>query len=132
MSVLNIAIFRNTKFHCAWQQAKREELQMININDRVHCAAALSKITTAEKAAEIIQDGMNLGMSGFTPSGYPKALPLALAERGKKEPFKVNVWTVLAGPEIDTEMVNAGIVGNRMPYQTDKTCRNAINNGQIK
>ncbi|RHK02859.1 succinate CoA transferase [Acidaminococcus sp. AM05-11] len=105
---------------------------MININDRVHCAAALSKITTAEKAAEIIQDGMNLGMSGFTPSGYPKALPLALAERGKKEPFKVNVWTVLAGPEIDTEMVNAGIVGNRMPYQTDKTCRNAINNGQIK
>ena len=36
------------------------------------------------------------------------------------------------GPEIDTAMVEAGIVGNRMPYQTDKHCRNAINNGQIR
>lgn len=105
---------------------------MIDITDRVHCAAALSKITTAEKAAEMIQDGMNLGMSGFTPSGYPKAVPLALAARGKEHPFKVNVWTVLPGPEIDTAMVEAGIVGNRMPYQTDKHCRNAINNGQIR
>ena len=35
MSVLNIEIFRNTKFHCAWQQAKREELQMININESI-------------------------------------------------------------------------------------------------
>ena len=75
---------------------------------------------------------MNLGMSGFTPSGYPKAVPLALAERGKEHPFKVNVWTVLPGPEIDTAMVKAGIVGNRMPYQTDKNCRTAINNGQIR
>ena len=91
---------------------------MIDITDRVHCAAALSKITTAEKAAEMIQDGMNLGMSGFTPSGYPKAVPLALAERGKEHPFKVNVWTVLPGPEIDTAMVKAGIVGTRMPALT--------------
>ncbi len=105
---------------------------MIDITERVHCAAALSKIMSADKAAEFIRDGMVLGMSGFTPSGYPKALPLALCEKAKQHPFKVDVWTVLAGSEIDTDMVNAGIINRRMPYQTDKNCRNAINTGKIK
>mgnify|MGYP002232484276 FL=1 len=30
------------------------------------------KIVTPEEAAALITDGMNVGVSGFTPSGYPK------------------------------------------------------------
>ena len=35
----------------------------------------------AAQAAEWIQPGMAVGMSGFTGAGYPKAVPQALAAR---------------------------------------------------
>lgn len=106
---------------------------MIDIKDRVLCEAALAKITTAEAAAEFVKDGDNLGTSGFTPSGYPKAVPLALAEKGKKAPFKINLCTgASVGPEMDGEMTKAGIIDRRMPYQTNNDTRKAINSGLIK
>ena len=48
--------------------------------DRLRNPALFDKIVTPEKAAELICDGMNVGFSGFTPSGYPKKTTLALAE----------------------------------------------------
>ena len=75
---------------------------MIDIKDRVRCAALHSKIVSAEVAAAVIKPGMNIGTSGFTPSGYPKAVPLALAERIKKEHFQINLWTgASVGKELD-------------------------------
>ena len=58
---------------------------MIDISDRVPKSLA-DKIVSAEVAAEYFKDGMTIGASGFTPSGYPKAVPLAIAERMKKSP----------------------------------------------
>lgn len=105
---------------------------MIDIKDRI-CDAVAGKVMEPAKAAEFVNDGDNVGFSGFTPSGYPKAVPLALAERGKKSPFKINVWTgASVGPEIDQAMVEAGIVDRRLPYQTNATMRKAINAGQVK
>ena len=103
---------------------------MIDIKDRI-CDVVADKVMSAEAAAEFVKDGDNLGVSGFTPSGYPKAVPLALAEKGKKTPFKVNVWTgASVGPEIDQAMVEAGIIDRRLPYQTNGTMRKAINAGK--
>ena len=105
---------------------------MIDIKDRVHCEAALAKITTAEAAADLIKDGMNVGVSGFTPSGYPKAVPLALAEKALTKPLKINLWTgASVGPEIDSALTKAGVVARRLPYQTNKDTRDAINDGKI-
>ena len=105
---------------------------MIDIQDRI-CDVVAGKVMSAEAAAEFVKDGDNVGTSGFTPSGYPKAVPLALAERGKKAPFKINVWTgASVGPEMDTAMTEAGIVDRRMPYQTNGDMRKAINNGSVK
>ena len=39
-----------------------------------------NKVMTAEQAAKLIRSGMTIGVSGFTNVGYPKAVPLALAE----------------------------------------------------
>ena len=104
---------------------------MIDIKDRI-CDVVADKVMSAEAAAEFVKDGDNLGVSGFTPSGYPKAVPLALAEKGKKTPFKVNVWTgASVGPEIDQAMVEAGIIDRRLPYQTNGTMRKAINAGKV-
>ena len=106
---------------------------MIDIKSRVHCEAAMAKVTTAEAAAALIKDGMNIGVSGFTPSGYPKAVPLALAERAKTDPLKINLWTgASVGPEIDSVLTNAGVVARRLPYQTNADLRKAINNGSVK
>ena len=107
---------------------------MIDIKDRVQSAAAAAKITTAEAAAAFIKDGMNVGVSGFTPSGYPKAVPLALAERAKAgEKIKINLWTgASVGPEIDQALTEAGVIDRRLPYQTNDTLRKAINSGVVK
>lgn len=101
------------------------------VKERLRSEKGVDLIMSAEKAAEMVKDGMVLGVSGFTASGYPKAVPHALAERGKRgEKFKVDVYSGASlGPEIDTEMTEAGIMGKRMPYMTNKSFRKAVNTG---
>ena len=59
---------------------------MIDIKDRV-CEAVAGKIMSAEAAAEFVKDGDNVGTSGFTPSGYPKAVPLCSGRKRQKNSF---------------------------------------------
>ena len=48
---------------------------------RIQNATLHAKVMTAEQAADLIPVGANVGMSGFTGAGYPKAVPQALAAR---------------------------------------------------
>lgn len=94
--------------------------------------AFLDKIVSAEEAASWIEDGMNLGMSGFTLFGEPKEFPLALSKRGETEEFKVNLYTGASlGPTADQSMAEAGIVNLRVPYQGNAVMRGKINKGEI-
>jgi len=85
----------------------------MGIESRVFNKELLSKITTAEEAAKHIKDGMIIGTSGFTPCGYPKAVPLAVAERIKKgEKMRFSLLTgASVGVELDEAWaeVNASI-----------------------
>ena len=47
--------------------------------DRIRDPRLRARVTSAEQAASLIGDGETVAMSGFTGSGYPKAVPLALA-----------------------------------------------------
>lgn len=106
---------------------------MIEIRDRIKNKALHDKIRTAEEAASMIKDDMNIGASGFTPAGYPKAVPLALAERAKTHPLKVNVWTgASVGAEFDGALAQAGVIKKRLPYQTNDILRKQINNGEVQ
>lgn len=89
---------------------------------------------TAEEAAKLVTDGMVVGVSGFTPSGYPKAVPLAMAERANNgEKFKVTLYTgASVGPEIDGAWAEAGIIKKRLPYHTNAAIRDKINVGDIE
>lgn len=63
-------------------------------SSRLRNPALFDKIVTPAKAQELIRNGMNVGFSGFTPSGYPKQTALALAEairQGKQ--CRINIWT---------------------------------------
>lgn len=106
---------------------------MIEIRDRIKNKALHEKIMTAEAAAALIKDGMNIGASGFTPAGYPKAVPLALAKLAKEKPLKVNVWTgASVGAEFDGALAEANAIQKRLPYQTNDLLRKQINSGQVQ
>ena len=87
---------------------------------RLRNERAFSLLMTADAAAQLVKDGMTIGVSGFTPSGYPKAVPLALAERAKKgDKFKVYIYTgASVCPVIHIAWTEAGIIRRRLPYQT--------------
>ena len=105
---------------------------MIDISDRVRNKDLQAKIVSAEEVAAFIEPGMSIGMSGFTASAYPKAIPLALAERMKKEPFTVDIWTgASTGPELDDTLAAVHGIKRRLPYQTDAILRGEINNGSV-
>lgn len=93
------------------------------------------KIVSADEAASIIQDGMTVGVSGFTPSGYPKMVTLALAEQvrqGRK--CRINLWSgASVGPEIEEALAAVGAVARRAPFYaaSNKSMRQGINNGSI-
>ena len=105
---------------------------MIDITDRVRNRDLQAKIVTAEEAAAFFKPDMNVACSGFTASAYPKAVPLALAERMKKEPFTVNIWTgASTGPELDDVLAQVHGIKKRLPYQTDTVLRKEINDGSV-
>ena len=106
---------------------------MIDILDRVQGAALQAKITTAEEAAKLINPGDHVGISGFTPSGYPKAVPLALAKRMESDPFQIDLWTgASVGDEADGALTRVNGIRRRFPYQTNNDTRKALNSQKIR
>jgi len=104
---------------------------------RVLNPALRSKIVGAAEAASLITPHSTVGMSGFTAAGYPKAVPLALAERieaahAAGDPFSIKVWTgASTGPELDGALAKAKGIEFRLPYNSDPTAREQINRGEM-
>ena len=103
-----------------------------SIKERVRHANLQNRVVSRQIAASWIEDGMTLGLSGFTRAGDAKAVPLALVERAKKENLKVNVYTGASlGSDVDRLMAEAGIVNKRLPFQADSVMRKKINEGDM-
>ena len=107
-------------------------------SSQVMSQALRAKIMSADDAAALVKPGSHVGMSGFTGSGYPKAVPLALARRieaahGRGEPFRIGVWTgASTAPELDGALAKANGIDLRLPYQSDPTTRQRINAGSME
>ena len=105
---------------------------------RILPPAFRAKLMSADAAAALIHDGDNVGMSGFTGAGYPKAVPQALARRMDEahaagRPFRIGMWTgASTAPELDGALARANGVDMRMPYQSDPACRERINKGEME
>ncbi|CAD5107391.1 acetyl-CoA hydrolase/transferase family protein [Zestomonas carbonaria] len=100
--------------------------------DRVRLPSLLGKLMSAAEAASLIQDGMTVGMSGFTRAGEAKAVPLALAERARGTPLRISLMTGASlGNDLDKQLTEAGVLARRMPFQVDATLRKAINAGEV-
>ena len=102
------------------------------LSERLRCRALEKKLMSADEAARLLEDGMTVAVSGFTPAGCPKAVPLALAEQVRSGERKVKL-TLLSGAstgeELDSAWAEAGIIARRAPYMTSKALRAAVNGG---
>lgn len=103
------------------------------MKDRIRKDDLKEKVMSAESAAMLIKDGMIVATSGFTPSGYPKAVPLALEKRvNEGESIGITVLCgASVGDELDGALTRCGVMKRRYPYQTNNDLRNAINESQV-
>lgn len=108
------------------------------LRDRIRDPRIASRLTSASEAATLIPPGARVGMSGFTGSGHPKAVPTALATRiaeakQRGEEFTISLWTgASTAPELDGLLAAADGIGVRMPYQSDPISRAKINSGTME
>ncbi|MGX4801525.1 acetyl-CoA hydrolase/transferase family protein [Bradyrhizobium guangdongense] len=92
---------------------------------------------SADEAAALVSHGANVGMSGFTGSGYPKAVPMALARRieqahARGDQLRIGVWTgASTAPELDGALAKVNGIELRLPYQSDPVTRERINSGAM-
>jgi succinate CoA transferase len=90
---------------------------------------------SAEEAASFIKHGDNVGFSGFTPAGSPKAVPTAIGERAKAEhekgnPFKIGMFTgASTGDSLDGALARANAISFRTPYQSNSDLKALLNAG---
>lgn len=100
--------------------------------ERIRYLPLREKITDAVSAAQCIQDGTNLFISGFT-AGYPKLIPQEMARRARAgERFKINLFAgASTGDIVDGTLAEAGVVAWRRPYMSDRVMREKINRGDI-
>ena len=105
--------------------------------DRIANARLRDRVVSAEAAAALIQPGETVAMSGFTGSGYPKAVPVELARRieavhAQGQPFQIKLMTgASTAPELDGALAKADGIAMRMPFQSDPDARNRISEGKL-
>ncbi|SDM93523.1 succinyl-CoA:acetate CoA-transferase [Fictibacillus solisalsi] len=106
---------------------------MESVCKRIRDQRLHDRIVSAEEAASWIEDGMTLGLSGFTRAGDVKAVPFALAKRAEESPLKVNVFTGASlGSDVDKLFAEKNMINKRLPFQADATMRKGINAGDFQ
>ncbi|MGF0069098.1 succinate CoA transferase [Candidatus Spyradosoma sp. SGI.093] len=96
------------------------------------------KTLTPEEAVAMIENGENIGLSGFTAAGAPKATARALAEKAKAEheagrPFKINLFTgASTSASTDGALAQADAIDIRMPYQGNADLKKNINSQKVR
>ncbi len=91
------------------------------------------KFITAEEAASFVHHDNNVGFSGFTAAGCPKAVPVAIAKKAKEEhekgnPFQIGMFTgASSGDKLDGELARVKAIKFRTPYQSSKDLRALLN-----
>ena len=102
------------------------------MQDRIRHPALHQRITSADQAAAFIENGMTVGMSGFTRAGDAKAVPAALARRAVHTPMHISLMTGASlGHDTDRLLTEAGVLSRRLPFQADPSLRRAINHGDV-
>ncbi|MCL6633163.1 MAG: succinate CoA transferase [Alicyclobacillus herbarius] len=102
------------------------------LEQRIRNAQLRSRIISADEAQAWITDGMTIAVSGFTKSGDAKATLKALARRIEKtgESLQIRLLSGASLGETDGILASRGILGLRLPFQSDPALRKSINLGE--
>jgi len=110
---------------------------MSELQQRIRRTSLHSRIMKAEDTIPFFKNGMDLGWSGFTPVGYPKVVPLALADyveannlQGKMR-FNLFIGASI-GAEVEDRWASLQMTDKRWPYQTGKVVQKQVNNGTVR
>lgn len=110
---------------------------MSELLKRIRKTSLHAKIVSAEETIPYFKNGMDLGWSGFTPVGYPKVVPAALADyveannlQGKMR-FNLFIGASI-GAEIEDRWASLKMTDKRWPYQTGKVIQKGVNNGEVR
>jgi succinyl-CoA:acetate CoA-transferase len=105
---------------------------MADTDQRCRLQGWRNRQMSAEDAAGLIQEGMTIGMSGFTQAGEAKDVLIALSQRAADDPLSITLITGASlGNDLDAKLTEANVLARRIPFQVDATLRQAINNGQV-
>jgi len=116
---------------------------MSELEKRIRDKSLLGKIMKPEETIKFFEEvgvgtrSVNVGWSGFTPVGYPKVVPIALADHVEKNnlhgKWKFNVFAgASVGSETEDRWATLDMIDRRWPYQTGKNIAKGINSGKIK
>ncbi|MCM2359757.1 MAG: acetyl-CoA hydrolase [Geobacteraceae bacterium] len=110
---------------------------MSELLQRIRKTSLHARIMKAEDTIPFFSNGMNLGWSGFTPVGYPKVVPAALADhvernnlQGKMR-FNLFIGASIGG-EIEDRWASLLMTDKRWPYQTGKVIQQQVNDGTVR
>ncbi|ADR18126.1 acetyl-CoA hydrolase/transferase C-terminal domain-containing protein [Calditerrivibrio nitroreducens] len=116
---------------------------MSELENRIRDKSLLSKVMKPEDTIKFFEQAgagrrvLNLGWSGFTPVGYPKVVPIALADyvekNGLQGKWKFNLFIgASVGAETEDRWAALDMIDRRWPYQTGKNIQKGINSGKIR
>ena len=94
------------------------------------------RLTPAEGAA-MIEDGVTIGFSGFTPNGIPKAVIREIRKKAEAlhaegKPYQVGIVTGASGCQsLEGDMAKAHAIKFRGPFSTNRDFRIDTNLGEI-
>jgi acetyl-CoA hydrolase len=105
---------------------------MKNLSDRVECTELLSKLLPVEEAVKLVKNHDQIGISGFTKSGEPKAFIPALARHLAQTAPDAKI-ALFSGASLSEEVENpiAPFIGKRGPYMSSSASRKLIHAGQM-
>ncbi|KAL0095633.1 acetyl-CoA hydrolase [Phycomyces blakesleeanus] len=107
------------------------------LKSRVRRPQLLQKVMRAEDTLGFFKSGQYMGWSGFTGVGYPKLIPLALADHVEKNnlqgKMKFNLFVgASTGAETEDRWAELDMIDRRYPHQVGKHIKQGINEGRIR
>ena len=110
---------------------------MSELHKRIRRTSLHDRVRKVEEVLPMFRNGMSLGWSGFTPAGYPKEIPIALADHVEKNnlqgQLRFNLFIgASVGVETEDRWASLDMIDRRWPYQTGKNIQKGINSGKIR
>ena len=106
------------------------------LKERVRYAPYLKKVKLADELIPLFKHGQNLGWSGFTGVGTPKAVPEALVKHVEQNNLQGKLaFNLFVGASAGVEeeaWATHDMILRRAPHQVGKPIAKAINQGKIK